>query len=80
MKSANRLSVWLLLTLVRLIAPRASADVAFTTLVSFDGTNGSTPISIIQATDGNFYGTTSYGGAANQGTAFRMTPGVALRT
>ena len=30
--------------------------------------------SLIQASDGNFYGTTTYGGASNQGTVFRITP------
>jgi uncharacterized protein (TIGR03437 family) len=29
---------------------------------------------VIQATDGNFYGTTNAGGAANQGTVFKLTP------
>jgi uncharacterized repeat protein (TIGR03803 family) len=30
--------------------------------------------SLVQATDGNFYGTTTSGGAADQGTVFTMTP------
>lgn len=29
---------------------------------------------LIQATDGNFYGTTPYGGSAGEGTIFKMTP------
>jgi uncharacterized repeat protein (TIGR03803 family) len=29
---------------------------------------------LVQATDGNFYGTTSYGGGNNYGTVFEMTP------
>jgi len=29
---------------------------------------------LIQASDGNFYGTTQYGGVSNQGTVFKMTP------
>jgi uncharacterized repeat protein (TIGR03803 family) len=29
----------------------------------------------IQATDGDFYGTTTFGGATGSGTIFRMTPG-----
>jgi uncharacterized repeat protein (TIGR03803 family) len=31
------------------------------------------PNTLIQATDGNFYGTTAYGGASGDGTVFRMT-------
>ena len=39
------------------------------------GADGATPMaSLIQATDGNFYGTTGSGGTANKGTAFKMTP------
>ena len=54
----------------------------FTTLVSFDGTNGAAPVnaSLVQGTDGNYYGTTIYGGANNDGTVFKMTPGGTLTT
>jgi uncharacterized repeat protein (TIGR03803 family) len=46
----------------------------FTTLVGFDGTDGAAPYAgVIQATDGNFYGTTVGGGASNYGTVFKMT-------
>jgi uncharacterized repeat protein (TIGR03803 family) len=39
------------------------------------GTDGANPwAALIQATDGNFYGTTIYGGASNNGTVFMMTP------
>ena len=39
------------------------------------GTDGASPrASLIQGTDGNFYGTTSAGGTADNGTVFRMTP------
>jgi len=41
-----------------------------TTLHSFDGADGQTPNWLIQATDGNFYGTTFQGGANNDGTIF----------
>jgi uncharacterized repeat protein (TIGR03803 family) len=52
-----------------------------TTLVSFDGTDGSTPESaLLQANDGNFYGTTYDGGSSNGGTVFRMTPAGVLTT
>lgn len=39
------------------------------------GSDGSTPSAgLLLANDGNFYGTTSAGGAANAGTVFKMTP------
>jgi uncharacterized protein (TIGR03437 family) len=54
----------------------------FTTLASFNGTNGSQPDlgSLIQATDGNFYGATSTGGANGAGVVFNITPGGTLTT
>jgi uncharacterized repeat protein (TIGR03803 family) len=49
---------------------------AFTPLFSFNGTNGSRPMSsLVQGSDSNFYGTTSAGGLmANNGTVFRISP------
>jgi uncharacterized repeat protein (TIGR03803 family) len=52
-----------------------------TTLHSFDGTDGNYPEgALIQATDGNFYGTTVEGGANLVGTIFKITPTGALTT
>jgi uncharacterized repeat protein (TIGR03803 family) len=52
-----------------------------TTLHSFDGTDGSNPAAaLVQATDGNFYGTTVYGGAHGRGTVFKITPGGTLKS
>ncbi len=50
---------------------------AVTTLYSFTGGNdgGHPAASLIQAGDGNFYGTTAYGGPYDDGTVFRMAPG-----
>jgi uncharacterized repeat protein (TIGR03803 family) len=54
---------------------------SFTTLLSFNGTDGANSTAgLIQATDGNFYGTTSEGGAHSAGTVFRITPNGALTT
>ncbi len=58
---------------------------SLTTLVHFTGTSGarlgSAPQgALIQGTDGDFYGTTSAGGANNLGTVFKMTPAGALTT
>jgi len=47
----------------------------FTLLHVFDKTDGTAPTgALIQAADGNFYGTTQVGGAHNQGTIFNVTP------
>jgi len=50
----------------------------FTTLMSFDKTDGNSPWSLVQGLDGNFYGPTLSGGTKNRGTAFRVTPGGTL--
>lgn len=50
---------------------------ALTTLYSLNPlTDGSTSVGyLVQASDGNFYGTTSFTGAHGGGTAFKITPG-----
>src|SRR5271157_5744414 len=70
----------------------ASPAQTFTSLASFDGTNGANPTSsLVQATDGNLYGTTQFGGAYEDecngsygipgcGTVFQITPGGTLTT
>src|SRR5580658_3537577 len=46
-----------------------------TTLHSFDNTDGAYPFAgLLQASDGNFYGTTYNGGANNEGAVFKITP------
>ncbi len=42
--------------------------------------NDDSPTSLVQAADGNFYGTTAQGGAATMGTVFEMTSGGAVTT
>jgi len=60
---------------------KMTASGTLTMLYNFAGTDGATPQSaLIQATDGNFYGTTTYGGNNNQGTAFKITPSGELTT
>lgn len=60
-----------------LVAPAQT----FMTLHSFNGTDGYLPFgTLVQGTDGNFYGTTNEGGANYYGTVFKITPGGALTT
>ena len=45
-------------------------------LHSFDSTDGANSYAgLVQGADGNFYGSTFYGGAYGYGTIFKMTPG-----
>lgn len=58
-------------------------DGALTTLHSFsvsisEGTNPNA--GLVEGSDGNFYGTTTSGGASGEGTAFVVSPGGALQT
>ena len=53
------------------------------TLTNFDAANGSYPLgSLVQGSDGNFYGTTSEGGVngLSDGTVFKVTPDGTLAT
>jgi uncharacterized repeat protein (TIGR03803 family) len=50
------------------------AQVTFAVLANFDGNDGANPwAGLIQAADGDFYGTTGYGGTNNDGTVFKIT-------
>ena len=65
-----------LLIIVCITTSVFSVGQTFTTLVNFDGFNGSGPAGpLVQASDGNFYGVTTYGGGSrNAGVAFKVTP------
>ena len=67
-------------------ATPASAQ-TFTVLVRLNGTNGTSPGTLVQGIDGNLYGTAYYGGSTNCtwgyggcGTVFKMTPSGTLTT
>jgi len=58
---------------VALFAQALSAQ-STKTLVTFNGTNGNDMFSaMIQGADGNLYGTTTYGGANDKGTVFKIS-------
>jgi uncharacterized repeat protein (TIGR03803 family) len=59
-----------------------SSAQTLTTLVGFTGFDGSDPYTapLLQGTDGNFYGTTAYGGTNGCGTIFKITPNGVLTT
>jgi uncharacterized repeat protein (TIGR03803 family) len=71
----------LALALLTAMAISSSAQ-TLTTLVDFDGTNGSFPprSSLVRGANAHFYGTTSDGGANSQGTVFEITAGGTLTT
>ncbi len=76
--------VWVIFLLCAGMAIASHAQ-TFTTILSFDGTNGSYPEStLIQGTDGNFYGTSAAGGKTQYcrtcGTLFKITPAGVLTT
>jgi len=66
-------------TVFRLALPPA---MTLTTLASFNSSNGATPgwVGLVQASDGNFYGTTHGGGDSGYGTIFKTTPAGTLTT
>ncbi len=60
---------------------KISTGGSFTLLHTFEGSDGGEPYaSLIQATDGNFYGTASSAGGHGAGTIFKITSGGTLTT
>jgi len=80
----SKLSLWktiLLLCVFCAAGAIGSPADTFKTLLSFNGTNGAEPATVlVQGTDGNFYGMTGAGGANNAGTVFKITPTGTLTT
>lgn len=64
-----------------MITPSGTLTMLYSFCSQSDCTDGNSPYAgVIPATDGNFYGTTSGGGANGAGTVFKMTPGGTLTT
>ncbi len=89
LRSTNRFCIWITICVLFVfgVATLTPAQ-TFTTLANFDGTDGSAPFDgVIQATDGNLYGTTGSGGSQiacpdqnGCGTVFRITQDGKLTT
>src|SRR5579862_10052682 len=61
--------------------PAKAPGVTFTTLHSFDGGDGGSPEApLVQAANGDLYGTTWGSGANGYGTVFKITPSGTLTT
>jgi uncharacterized repeat protein (TIGR03803 family) len=61
--------------------PAEASSPVLTTIHNFNGTDGHLPFAgLSQATDGNIYGTTYYGGAAASGNVFKLSPTGTLTT
>jgi uncharacterized repeat protein (TIGR03803 family) len=70
--TATRTLMCLVLLMCAGVTVAAHAQ-TLTTLVTFNSNNGSQPSGLKQATSGNFFGTTSAGGADGDGEVFEMT-------
>src|SRR3954468_17511347 len=66
--------VWLTVGLLMTGRPAGAQPLELNVLHEFPGNDGgAAPNALIEATDGNLYGTTRFGGASGQGTLFRMS-------
>jgi uncharacterized repeat protein (TIGR03803 family) len=65
------LILFLLIATISTVSPAQT----FATFLDFDQTNGANPHgTLIQGSDGNFYGTSQFGGTIGYGNVFRITP------
>ena len=63
------------------ITPEGALTILYTFCSQIACADGSTPRGALSlGSDGNFYGTTQYGGTSNQGTVFKVTPSGVLTT
>jgi uncharacterized repeat protein (TIGR03803 family) len=81
MEESSPLKTACLLLMFCIATAIASSAQTFKTLVTFDGANGGLPVwALVQGTDGDFYGSTGFGGTGNSGTIFKITPAGKLTT
>jgi uncharacterized repeat protein (TIGR03803 family) len=91
MSAMKKFGTLMLLAMLSLFASAAHSEAqtysfpdlgtTYTALQSFDGTDGRLSFAgLVQATNGNLYGTTYYGGTKNSGNVFEITPGGTLTT
>jgi uncharacterized repeat protein (TIGR03803 family) len=79
--AANATFALAIALLIAIVATQSAQAQTFTTLHSFDGTDGSGLYAgLVQATNGDLYGVTYFGGANNQGTVFKITLSGTLTT
>jgi len=80
----NKLNWWSTSAILLLLCAATAIALPAQTFIrahSFDGADGRYPhAALVQATDGNLYGTTEFGGAGGYGTVFRITPSGTLTT
>ena len=85
MKLRSRRLLLLLAMLCCFANAVASPAQIFTSIASFNSSNGYSPASLTQGSDGNFYGLTNFGGPGDLcysscGTIFKLTPSGVLTT
>ena len=75
--TARKSGISLMLSALWLCASASQiAAQTFTTVFSFNGSNGGNPVGVVQGTDGNLYGITGH----PDGTIFKITPSGTLTT
>ena len=63
------------------VTPGGALTIPYSFCAKIACADGSTPRGALSlGSDGNFYGTTYYGGTSNEGTVFRITPSGVLTT
>lgn len=78
---ASAISLLIGAALTSQVAIAQSNSFTLSTLVNFTGANGALPASnLIQASDGNYYGTTLHGGSDGFGSVYQLTPAGLLNT
>jgi uncharacterized repeat protein (TIGR03803 family) len=79
--AANATFALAIALLIAAMTTQSAQAQTFTTLHSFDGRDGASPFAaLVQATNGDLYGTTYSNGAFNGGTVFKISPTGTLTT